>query len=260
VIAGRTITADDVRTKASVGMLSLLGLKLIWPGVAPQEAVGRYLELPYESPREVIGVVSDVRYPYLAPALPTMYVPISSDGLNGMLFAVRTAPGQNLTVADFERRFRQLGLKPKSVRVGVVTDNFSLARIDQTFRARLFAGFGFVAIALAIIGVYAVQSFTVAARRKEFGIRVSLGATPRHIRNLLIWETIRPAFVGVMCGLLLAYWASQFLQAFVYGVDARDPWTFVGVAALILVVAVAAVWVPARRASRADPASVLRAQ
>jgi hypothetical protein len=260
VVAGRTFTAEDVRTMAPVGMLSVEGLTVVWPGVSPQQAVGRFLEVPGEVPRQVIGVVSDVRPFHLAPTLPSLYEPIGPYGLNGMLFAVRVGPGQALTAADFSRQFKARGFAPKTVAIGAVADNFASAVVDHTFRAWLFAGFGLVSIVLAVIGVYAVQSFTVALRRTEFGIRVSLGAALGDLWGLLVRETIRPAIVGVLLGVVVTYWASQFLKSFLYGVDPRDPQMFIGVAVLLVAVAIAAVWLPARRASRTDPASILRTQ
>ncbi len=260
VIAGRTLTADDVQTKARVGMLSMDGLKLVWPGVTPQEAIGRSLTFPEEPPREVIGVVSDVRFQHNAPTFPSLYVPIGSERFGGMLFAARVAAGHTLTAGDLARELRARGYAPRTVSVAAVADKFATSVVDQTFRARLFAGFGLVALLLAMIGIYAVQSFAATQRRAEFGIRVSLGATRGDLWRLLVRDTLRPAIAGVLFGLLVAYWGAQFLQSFLYGVDARDPWTFVGVAILLLVVAVAAVWMPARRASRTDPAVVLRTQ
>jgi predicted permease len=258
VIAGRTFSTADVQTMAPIGMLSLEGLKSVWPGVTPQEAIGRFLAFSGEAPREVIGVVSDVRFQYNVPAFPSLYVPIGSERFGGMLFAVRVKPGHTLTVSDLTRELKTKGYAPRTVRITAVADSFASGVVDQVFRARLFAGFGVVTLLLAMIGVYAVQSFAVTQRRAEFGIRVALGATRGDLWRLLIRDTMRPAIIGVLFGLVVAYWASQFFQAFLYGMDARDPMTFGGVALLLLTVAAAAVWLPARRASRTDPAVVLR--
>jgi hypothetical protein len=258
VVAGRTITAEDLRSGASVGLLSVDGLKLVWPEVSPQLAIGKSLELPDELPREIVGIVTDVRFPYLAPAIPTLYLPIGSGGLNGMLFALRMKPGYRLTPMDVERQVKATGVKPDSVGVGIVADDFASAVVDQTFRARLFAGFGLLAILVAVIGVYSVQSFTLALRRTEFGIRSSLGATPSHLIRLLLKETLRPALVGVTMGLVVGHWASRFLESFLYGIKARDPMTSLEVAVLLMVVVGTAVWLTARQAAHADPAAALR--
>jgi predicted permease len=258
VIAGRTISEKEVRESAAVGMLSLEGLKFIWPGVAPQNAIGRFLEFPGEAPREVVGVVSDVRHQHLAPVAPSLYVPVGSDKFSSMLFAVRVSSGSELTAVALARDFRSRGLAPKSVAVNIVADGFASSAANETFRARLFAGFGLVALVLAITGIYAVQSFAVSQRRTEFSVRVSLGATPRDLGRLVLLETVRPVTIGIVVGLVAAYWSAGLVQSFLYGFDARDPWTFLGVASLLVTAAGVAVWAPARRAARTEPMTALR--
>ena len=112
---------------------------------------------------------------------------------------------------------------------------------------------------MAVVGLYAVQSFNVGMRQREFGIRLSLGARPRNLRRMLIGQTFRPVLVGIAIGMVVTYWAAQFLQSLLVQVDARDPWTYALVALVLLVAALVAVWLPARRAARVDPAVVLRA-
>ena len=259
VIAGRTFTADDVRTKARVGMLSAEGLKLIWPGVTPQEAIGRFLTFPEEPPREVIGIVSDVRFQFNAPTFPSLYVPIGSERFGGMLFAARVTPGHTLTASDLARELRARGYAPRTVNVAAVADKFATSVVDQTFRARLFAGFGLSALLLAMIGIYAVQAFAVMRRRLEFGIRVSLGASRSDLMWLVIAATLPPAAIGVLGGLTTAFMSARLVQALLFGIDARDLSTFAAVAVLLVLAAIAAAWIPARRAARADPAVLLRA-
>jgi putative ABC transport system permease protein len=130
--------------------------------------------------------------------------------------------------------------------------------VDQRFRAELFLGFGAVALALAVVGLYAVQAFRVSLRRTEVGVRMSFGATRRDIWRLLVRQTVWPVLTGIALGLLLTYWAAQFLQGFLFHVDARDPWVYALVALAILAASVAAAWFPARRACAIDPATALR--
>jgi putative ABC transport system permease protein len=260
IVAGRTLTAAEVEANAPVGLLSESGVRLRWPGVVPSAAVGRLLDFPGEASRQIVGVVSDVRYPYTADPFPSLYVPLGADGFRRMMFAVRLAPGRTLTTGDVVHTLREHGYVPTFARVDRVADNFAMSVVDQRFRAQLFLGFGVVAVVLAVIGVYAVQSFIVMLRLSEFGIRVSLGASPRDLWRMLILETMRPTVVGVVLGLIATVWAGQFLQAFLVGIQARDPWTFASVAVLLFFASALAAWVPARRASRTDPAIVLRAQ
>ena len=258
VIAGRAFTADEARTMAPVGVLSLAGLKFVWPGVTPQEAIGRFLQFPGEAAREVVGIVSDLQHQYLAPVTPNLFVPISPVRLSGVLFAVRLKAGSTLSAADLDGRFRAQGLMPITVRTSSVAEAFGASIVDHTFRARLFAGFGLVALLLAVVGIYAVQSFTVALRRKELGIRLALGAAPGRLRLMILRETARPVVVGLCVGLGIVYNGAHFIQSFLYGTDARGLWTFAGVACGLLAAAVLAGWLPARRASQTEPATVLR--
>jgi putative ABC transport system permease protein len=228
-------------------MLSLEGLKLVWPGVSAQQAVGRFLSLPDESPREVLAIVSDVRPAYAAPISPTLYVPVGSERFGSMAFAVRITPGTTLNATDLLRRFRDRGVTPTGVQITKVADRFTNGTTDQSFRAMLFSGFALVALVLAIVGIYAVQAFAVTQRRSELAIRMSLGATPGAVQRLLIAEALRPALAGVLIGLVAAVSGSAFVEKFLFGVDARDPWVLAGVALLLILVAVSTVWSPGRR-------------
>ena len=260
IVAGRTITPDEFQSVAPVGMLSESGLRLLWPGVPPRDAVGRVMQLPGEPARQVVGIVSDVRGGYAERPWPSLYVPLGPDGLRFMDYVVRIRAGQSLSTDDVIRQLRQAGYAPQGVDASPIEERLTRGVADDRFRAELFSSFGLVALALAVIGVYAVQSFNVAMRRGEMGIRLSLGATRRDLWTLLIRDALRPILVGALAGSALMYWAAQFLQSFLTAVDARGPWAYVGFTCSLLAVAFLAAWIPARRAARTDPAVVLRAQ
>ena len=260
VLAGRTMSAAEVRATTPVGLLSESGLALVWPGVTAAQAIGRFIEFQGEAPRQVVGVVSDVRSRYDDQPTPSLYVPLGSDGFRFMMYATRLAPAAAISVPDLSARLEQAGYRPsRAVSASAVTARFDRSIVDQRFRAQLFSAFGLVAILLAVVGLYAVQSFNVGMRQREFGIRLSLGARPRNLRRMLIGQTFRPVLVGIAIGMVVTYWAAQFLQSLLVQVDARDPWTYALVALVLLVAALVAVWLPARRAARVDPAVVLRA-
>jgi ABC-type antimicrobial peptide transport system permease subunit len=100
----------------------------------------------------------------------------------------------------------------------------------------------------------------VTLRRYETGVRLALGATERDVSRRVILDTCRPVFLGVALGLIFSYWSAQFFQTFLRRVDGRDPWTYALVALTLVMTAIAAAWLPARRAASTDPATVLRAQ
>jgi ABC-type lipoprotein release transport system permease subunit len=117
-----------------------------------------------------------------------------------------------------------------------------------------------LAILLACAGVYGIASYRVARRTAEFGVRMALGATPRHIAELVLGETARLTTAGVVVGIPAALATSRLLERFIYGVSPGDPATLVTAAALLVTVALASAWLPARRAARVDPAIALRAE
>ena len=260
LVAGRTMSPAEVAARVPVGVLSEGAVTLAWPGVTPQEAVGRYLRSPGEAPREVVGVAADVRGRYGEPTTPALYVPIGREKFRSLEFAVRLNRGATLSVGEVTRRLTTQGLAPSDVEVFPIATRLSISVQDDRFRAELLSGFGLVALVLAMVGVYAVQAFNVSLRATEFGIRLSLGATPHHLWRMLIRQALAPVVVGVGLGLLATFWAAQFLQSFLAKTDARDPTIYTGVALSLVVVVTIATLGPVRRATRTDPTVVLRAE
>jgi ABC-type antimicrobial peptide transport system permease subunit len=127
------------------------------------------------------------------------------------------------------------------------------------FQALLFGSVAVIGLLLAAVGLYAVAAFDVARRRHEMGIRLALGATGRDLRQLIIGAALRPVAIGTVAGLMGAWWTARFLQAFVFDVDARNPWTYAVVALVLVGTAMLAAWRPAQRAAKTDPTTVLRA-
>jgi putative ABC transport system permease protein len=123
----------------------------------------------------------------------------------------------------------------------------------------LIGAFAAVALLLAVIGIYGVMSFSVAQRTRELGIRIALGATRREIAGIVVRDAAVLALMGAAIGIPLALALTRLLASLLYGVTARDPLTYASVAALLCAVAMAAAWLPARRATRVDPTEALRA-
>jgi ABC-type antimicrobial peptide transport system permease subunit len=132
----------------------------------------------------------------------------------------------------------------------------SLSR--QQFNMWLMTVFGFVALLLAAIGIYGLMAYSVQQRTQEIGIRLALGARLDQVRNMVVAQGMRLAAVGVVIGLGAAYGLTQFISAFLFGVESHDPLTFGGVPLLLGLVALAAIWIPARRASRVELLKALR--
>jgi ABC-type antimicrobial peptide transport system permease subunit len=130
--------------------------------------------------------------------------------------------------------------------------------VETTFYSALLGSFAAVALVLAAVGIYGVLSYVVSQRTHEIGIRIALGAQPRDVLRLVVGHGVRLAAIGSVLGLLAAGGLTQFLSKQLHGVKPTDPTTFVGVAALLIAVALLACWIPARRAARVEPMTALR--
>jgi ABC-type antimicrobial peptide transport system permease subunit len=128
------------------------------------------------------------------------------------------------------------------------------------FNMVLLTAFAVLAVALAAVGLAAVIGYEIAERTHEIGIRMALGARTKNVRRLAMRHGLTPAFAGVAIGVIGALGATQLAASLLYGVAPRDPLTFVGVVALLVLVALGASWFPARRATRVDPITALRAE
>jgi predicted permease len=260
LLAGRNLSASEVATDAPVGVLSESGVRLVWPGLRANEAIGKTLRFPGEQDREVVGVVSDVRSSHAATTIPSLYLPLSSHNFRRAEFIIRMAPGATPAVADIRSRILQAGVSAASVTVGDVRQRLQSGLADQRFRALLFSLFGVTALLLAALGLYAVGAFEVTRREREMGIRLAIGGSRGSVQWLIFRQTVTPVLVGLIAGLCGTYWAASFVQSFLFQVDARDPTTLTIVVIALLASTALAAWLPARRAAHLDPAAVLRAQ
>ena len=137
-------------------------------------------------------------------------------------------------------------------------ENMAATVAQPRFRTWLIGIFAALALVLAGVGVYGVMSYTVTQRTSEIGIRVTLGAQPEDVFRIVVGEGLRLALTGVGAGILGALALTRLLQSFLYDINAYDPLTFVGVTLVLTVVALAACYLPARRAMRVDPLVALR--
>jgi predicted permease len=258
--SGRTIEMADVTSRGAVAVVNERAVSVLWPGISSGDALGRFVETE-SGPRQVIGVVADIRpYPG-AEQIPALYLPItdalaprSATAINAV---IRMQPGHRLDGPALDRAL-DARLGSQNASVTVFAEELGPWFEQPRFQAVVFVTFALVALTLAAAGLYAVASFSVARRRYEMGVRSALGADGRDLRRLVFVEAVRPMALGIAAGCLMTWWAATFLQAFLFEVDARDPWTYLLVGAVLLATAMLATWIPARRAARTDPAAVLR--
>jgi putative ABC transport system permease protein len=261
LLAGRTFTERDVETAPPVAIVSASLAKQYWPGESPLGKHLRFEDKPGEPWFTVVGVVDDVRQLGLkerAPAL--LFLPYQQFALPFTSVVVRSALPQADVVALLKAQMAavdpNLPLGDVSSLAAEVAENVD----EPKFRAMVMGTFAVLALVLAAVGVFGLISYTVAQRTREIGIRVALGAAPRQVLIPVVREGLTLALTGVAIGLGGAFVATRALTAFLFGVGAADPLTFVAVALLLLTVAVAASYIPSRRALRVDPMIALRAE
>jgi putative ABC transport system permease protein len=207
---------------------------------------------------QVIGVIEDGKYATLNEQ-PQLYVcrPLLQSYSGSTTVVARTAdPRKSLVVLRNE--VLQLDPNLPIYNAQPLAEKMSLPLLPARIAASVLGVFGLLALALAAIGIYGVMSYAVSTRTREIGVRMALGAQASDVLRLAIGQGITLALIGVAIGVSAALALARFLKTFLFGVSATDPLTYVGVAALLVGVAVLACYLPARRATKIDPMTALR--
>lgn len=210
---------------------------------------------------EVIAVIADARLTSLRESRePMIYVPVSEYYVPSTSLIVRTDRNPRALLPAVSAVVNRLDRTVPLFRARTLNEHVGQAMAREKVIASLLSAFGALAMALAGIGLYGVIGYTSQIRRREFGVRLALGASPRALLFLVLGQGARLAAVGVTLGLVIASGSSRVLQSMLFGVSPTDSLTFVVIAAVLLAVAVAASAAPAWRASRVDPNRALRAE
>jgi len=269
---GRGFTDRDTSSSLPVVIINETMAKRFWENGDPLNdrlIIGRSVmrEFASEPERHIIGVVGDTRSgglnnePGPMMFIPQAQVPDAVNALNlrltPMAWVVRTQTPPQLLSGTIQEELRQATGLPVS-QVRSMSEVVSLSTSRQRFNMWLMTVFGCVALLLAAIGIYGLMAYSVEQRTQEIGIRLALGAPASQVKNMVVKQGMVLALVGVAIGLAAAFGLSQVMAAFLFGVTARDPLVFVAVPAVLTFVALVAVWLPARRASRVDPLVALR--
>jgi hypothetical protein len=244
----------------SVAVVSAALADRAWPG---ERALGKRFRLTFrpQTVLEVVGVVGDVRNMGLETRpTATVYLPHWQVALSGASFVVKTA-SDPITVATAARvAMSDLDddVPIDAVRTMQTVVGDSVA--TRSFQAGLLSLFGAIALALSGIAVFGVMSYAVAQRARELGLRLALGATPRSLQRMIVGQTLRLVGTGVALGAPLAVLAGYLLRDVLFGVRPQDIRTLLFSVTVIVLVALVAGWLPARRAARNNPIATLRAQ
>jgi len=268
IVAGRGLTWTEVYGLRPVVMVSENLAREMWG--TPSAAIGKQLrEFPSMPWHEVIGVIEDVRENGVQDKAPeTVYWPSLMSDLYGPgnLNAVRTVTFVLRSERAGSRRFlNEVHQAVWSVNstlplasVRTMQEVFDKSVTRTSFTLVMLGIAGALALVLGMIGIYGVISYTVSQRRREFGIRLALGAHPGQVLNMVLRHGVKMALVGVVIGLGGAFALTRLMTSLLFGVAASDPATFVAVALLLVLVALLACYWPARRAMKVDPMVALR--
>jgi predicted permease len=264
MVRGRGFAPSDEERSPPVAVINQTMARTLWPGTDP---VGRRFRVIGDSLAwmTIIGVAHDTRSWGLATAPRAEYT-LAYDQLPGALKMVRRSmtlvlrtSGDPLALAGPARRQiaaldRDLAVANVRTLEQVVAESIG----ERRFTMLLLGLFGAVALTLALIGIYGVTAYGVAQRTREMGIRLALGAAPGAVRWLVLGEGMRLALVGLAGGVTLALIGTRALRSQLYGVSGTEPVTYLTLSAVLLLVALLATYLPARRATRVDPTVALR--
>ena len=262
LVAGRTFAAQDRDGAPGVVVVNETLARQGWPG---QDPIGRRIrpggeqsQAPWET---VIGVIADVRRADVTkPVRPEVYFSSLQRSPRTQVLVVRAAGDPAAILPSIRRELQALDPQLPLFAAGTLDAEIGRTLTAPRFQSTLLAMFAVIALLLATIGIYGVTSHAVGQRTQEVGIRMALGARAADVLGLMLRQHMLPAIAGVGVGIAGAIALSRYLRTLLYGVGATDPLTFGLVALTLVIVALAACWIPARRAARIDPLLALRAE
>jgi len=272
ILRGRNFTVHDDGAAPGVVIINEAMAKQYWPDGDPlkdrMQIAPNAGPVFAEPPRQIIGVVGNTRDGGLNrdPA-PTMYIPVAQmpdkeTALNSRIaplwWIVRTRVEPHTLVKSLTAALRDASGGLPVAHIRTMDEIVVVTTSRERFNMLLLTIFGSSALLMAAIGIYGLMAYSVQQRTQELGVRMALGAQASNIRNMVIRQGMVLAIIGVVLGIGGALWLTRFLASFLFGVQALDPLAFVATPVLLTAVALLAVWIPARRATRVSPMIALR--
>ena len=255
LLRGRDFRALDTEKSTPTIIVNEAMAQKFWPGADP---VGRAFN-DGDTTFEVVGVARDTKYRDLRErSRMTMYRPLTQFYSSGVNLLVRTTSDPTPLAPTIQNRLRLLEPALAVFNIRTLSEHVDRSLYAERMESLLLSVFSVLALVLTAVGIYGVIAFTVAQRTREVGIRMALGAQKKDVLKLILIRGMLLAAWGTGMGLIGCYWLSRLVSNQLYGVSAHDPATLVTVAALLIVVALSASYIPARRATKVDPLVALR--
>ena len=264
LLQGRNIAAGDTEKAPAVVVINATMARTYFPGDNP---LGKRMQIGAIPDKdvpfmEVVGVVGDVHQGLDSDPKAEMYLPYKQADAILPVFqlsiVLRTAGEPHAQAAALRSALGEIDPNQPLVKIRTMDENMAASVTEPRFRTWLIGIFAGLALVLAAVGIYGVMSYSVTQRTNELGIRMTLGAQANDVFRIVVGEGMRLALLGVGVGVVAALISTRVLRTFLYGISANDPVTFGATALLLTMVAVAASYFPARRATRVDPMVALR--
>ena len=266
VVAGRGFAESDDAAAPPVALVSRALAARFFGGT---DAVGQQVLVDDNNqgprPLTVVGVVQDLRHVDLeGPPTYDIYVPLRQAHrdfvgfiTNNQFWTVHVATPPSTFGPAFVRALRAVDPEAATSGLSSMSDFVDRALAPRRFAVRLLLGVSVIALSLAAVGVYGVMAYSVTQRRREIGVRLALGAPPRQMVGLVLWQALGVSLLGIAFGVIGSRVAGRAVAGLLFGIAPNDVPTLIGVTLLMTVVSLVASWIPARRAARVDPVLVL---
>lgn len=262
LLRGRAFTDSDNETAPAVAIVNQTMADRFWPGQGP---IGkRFILKTAIAPAQtlqIVGIAGNGKYTFIAEApRPFFYVPLAQNFVSTRAIQVRSSVSPESLLQPLRDELRKLAPDLPVMQLEPMSKTLAGTNGLLVFRvgARIAAVVGAIGLLLAIVGVYGIVSFTAAQRTREIGIRMALGGSAHDVMSLILRQGVQLVIIGLAIGMLAALGITRVMTRLLIGIGPSDPLTYAAVALLLAAVALAACWIPARRATRVDPGIALR--
>jgi putative ABC transport system permease protein len=256
VLLGRSITWEDVRSDPAAAMVSQSASRVMFGSDQP---LGATFESHDGRIYHVVGVVADVVNSLSRESRPQVYV-IPGQDFRGANVIARFRDRRADTLSEIKREIRSATGVTATADWWDEQIQMDTAFRDPRFQTIVLAGLSTLALGLTALGIFGVVAYLVSARMREMGVRLAIGASPESLVRLVVRQALVPVAVGIICGFLLIQWGRSLAEAQLFKVDTSNPVSLAAAAGIVVIAAIAAAYVPARRATKINPTEVLRAE